>query len=153
MGQLYDGTREFRKQRKARRLEKASVAREGSLVQSEGAASRGPPHDSGEDEPELSEDEVDDPLDDLPAAGPGTSSGAREPGRARKKKGPRQLRPMEKDMYKIFDGSALMALGQYPGAPGRYVLTLVPKACSSRNILPTCLSPGSRKDGRRRCWR
>lgn len=113
MGQLQDATREFRKQRKARRLEKASAARKGatsSRTQPEGADPHEAAHSSGEEDFELSEDEMDAPVDDPPVAEQGTGTGmptARPP----RKKGPRQLRPMEKDMYKIFDGSALMALG------------------------------------------
>lgn len=113
MGQLQDATREFRKQRKARRLEKASAARKAatsSRAQPEGADPHEAAHSSGEEDFELSEDEMDAPVDDPPVAEQGTGTGtptARPP----RKKGPRQLRPMEKDMYKIFDGSALVALG------------------------------------------
>lgn len=113
MGQLQDATREFRKQRKARRLEKASAARKGATfnrAQPEGAGPHEATHSSGEEDFELSDDEVDAPVDDPPVAEQGTGTGTRK-SRQPRKKGPRQLRPMEKDMYKIFDGSALMALG------------------------------------------
>ncbi|KAI0774698.1 hypothetical protein BD413DRAFT_472319 [Trametes elegans] len=96
MGQLTDTARDYRKERKARRLEKAKETRPG----------RDPPHSSDE-EIELSEDEVDELMDDDHDAPSTANTGQKAP----RKKGPRQLRPMEKDMYKIFDGSALMALG------------------------------------------
>ncbi|KAI0638633.1 hypothetical protein C8Q77DRAFT_1070779 [Trametes polyzona] len=114
MGQLYDGSREFRKQKKARRLEKASRASEAverSREKSEGAGSHEAPHNSSEDELDPSDHEDEGPADDHPAPQEGSSSAPQAAGKARKRKGPRRVRPLEKDMYKVFDGSALVALG------------------------------------------
>ncbi|KAH9854888.1 hypothetical protein C2E23DRAFT_41963 [Lenzites betulinus] len=114
MGQLYDAPREARRLRKARRLEKAKAARQAagpSRANSERAGPHEAPHSSGEDEIELSEDDLEDPMDDHPAGEQEADAGKRATKTVRRKKGPRQVRPMEKDMYKILDGSALMALG------------------------------------------
>ncbi|KAI0371458.1 hypothetical protein BV20DRAFT_965196 [Pilatotrama ljubarskyi] len=109
MGQLYHASREYRQQKKTRRLEKTkAIPADASHAQSEDAGPHEPQHSSGEEEIDLSEDEDEDAMDGGLAAEQGTSAGA---ARKRRKRGPRQVRPMEKDMYKIFDGSALMALG------------------------------------------
>ncbi|KAI0751166.1 hypothetical protein C8Q80DRAFT_1343025 [Daedaleopsis nitida] len=97
MGQLSDVTREVRKERKIRRARK------------QGKASG--PSSSPEviDIDDISEDSQ-DPFDteDGTTQVPQNDVGRPE---ARKKRRPRERRPMEKDMYKLFDGSALIALG------------------------------------------
>ncbi|KAI0355459.1 hypothetical protein OH77DRAFT_1424958 [Trametes cingulata] len=109
MGQLYDASREYRQQKRARRIQKAKVAPdEGSHAPSGNAGPHEPQHSSGEEEIDLSEVEVEDAMDEDLAAERGTTAESHE---KRRKKGPREVRPMEKDMYKIFDGSALLALG------------------------------------------
>ncbi|CDO77197.1 hypothetical protein BN946_scf184747.g10 [Trametes cinnabarina] len=114
MGQLYDGTREARKERKARRLEKLKAATKEARLQrahSEALVEHDPPHDSGEEEVELGDEDIEDLTDeDAAVAQPGDADAGTDK-KSRKKKRPRQVRPMEKDMYKIFDGSALVALG------------------------------------------
>ncbi|KAI0832876.1 hypothetical protein BC628DRAFT_1309391 [Trametes gibbosa] len=115
MGQLYNAPREARSMRKARRLEKASAAHRAvrfNRANSEGDVPHEAPHSSGEEEVELSKDGLEDYMGDHPAGGQGVDSGNRAIETTRRKKGPRQLRLMEKDMYKILDGSALIALGK-----------------------------------------
>ncbi|KAI0694375.1 hypothetical protein C8T65DRAFT_711013 [Cerioporus squamosus] len=106
MGQLYDATREARQERKLRRLAKR---RENATASSSRAASSEATKvdidggGSDEETTESSEDD-DDAVDrEFPAKG-GKSSG-------KKKKRRVHIHPMDKDMYKIFDGSALVALG------------------------------------------
>ncbi|KAL7282751.1 hypothetical protein ACG7TL_004226 [Trametes sanguinea] len=114
MGQLYDSSREHRKERKARKLEKLKAATKpgrSRRAQSEELDEHEPPHSSGEEEVELSEEEIEDSTDEGAANGQAGAVQVRKEKQIRKKRRPRQLRPMEKDMYKIFDGSALVALG------------------------------------------
>ncbi|KAI9057660.1 hypothetical protein FKP32DRAFT_1583328 [Trametes sanguinea] len=114
MGQLYDSSREHRKERKARKLEKLKRATKpgrSRRAESEEMGEHEPPHSSGEEEVGLSDEENQDSTDE-DATNEQTDAGqVRKEKQIRKKRGPRQLRPMEKDMYKIFDGSALVALG------------------------------------------
>ena len=121
MGQLYDATREARKRKKARRLEKAKAVSGRSRshdAQSEDLNNHEPQHSSGEEEGEPSDEEVEELMNEDHVEEQRVGDGSHNSTRGRKKKGSRQLRPMQKDMYKIFDGSALMAIGmsiKYPG--------------------------------------
>ncbi|KAI0329637.1 hypothetical protein GY45DRAFT_1252446 [Cubamyces sp. BRFM 1775] len=114
MGQLYDATREARKRKKARRLEKAKAVSGRSRshdAQSEELGNHEPQHSSGEEEVEPSDEEVEELMNEDHVEEQRVGEGSHNGSRLRRKKGPRQLRPMQKDMYKIFDGSALVALG------------------------------------------
>ncbi|KAH9899394.1 hypothetical protein C8Q73DRAFT_638781 [Cubamyces lactineus] len=114
MGQLSDATREVRKRRKARRLEKTkavSVRSRSHGAQSGELGNDEPQHSLEEEEFEPSDEEVGELMNEDHVEERRIDDGTRNSSRGRRKKGPRQLQPMQKDMYKIFDGSALMALG------------------------------------------
>ncbi|KAI0658632.1 hypothetical protein C8Q70DRAFT_1045604 [Cubamyces menziesii] len=114
MGQLYDATREARKRKKARRLEKAKAVSGRSRshdAQSEDLNNHEPQHSSGEEEGEPSDEEVEELMNEDHVEEQRVGDGSHNSTRGRRKKGSRQSRPMQKDMYKIFDGSALMAIG------------------------------------------
>lgn len=96
-GQLLDASRQYRKEKKARRLQRQKVtgeekrSRSRSLVS--GSVSEEKDADS-EDSAEFSEDDNPD---------------TKEADVKRKKK-----KTYPKDMYKVLDGSALMAMGRVP---------------------------------------
>ena len=95
MDQLYDASREARIERKIRRIEKLKKAESAS---SSRATSEAWLSDTDEDDNrEENEDESE--------GGSSEKKGGRKRGRYKR------LGPMDKDMYKMFDGSALMALG------------------------------------------
>ncbi|RPD67459.1 hypothetical protein L226DRAFT_477930 [Lentinus tigrinus ALCF2SS1-7] len=106
MGQLYDATREARQERKIRRLAKrqeAGTASSSRAASSEATKVDVDEEDSGEESSESSEGDEDVDEAESPTKDGKTS---------RKKRRRRVERhPMDKDMYKIFDGSALVALG------------------------------------------
>ncbi|KAI8989867.1 hypothetical protein BD414DRAFT_414564 [Trametes punicea] len=117
MGQLYDATREVRKQRRARQLEKAKTTAKvtrANRAQSEGTSAYEPPHTPGDNQIKPSDEELEDAKEENSIDEQDTQSQAEK--RVRKKRGRKQWRPMEKDMYRIFDGSALMAIGAFPGS-------------------------------------
>ncbi|KAI0677702.1 hypothetical protein C8Q78DRAFT_105946 [Trametes maxima] len=110
MGQLYDASREFRKQKKARSAEKSRAThkpRASSSAVLKGSSVHEAPHSSGEEEIVSSDA---DPTNEDPVENPASGSKVQVAKTARKR-GRRQVRPMEKDMYRVFDGSALVALG------------------------------------------
>ncbi|TFK94900.1 hypothetical protein K466DRAFT_535073 [Polyporus arcularius HHB13444] len=104
MGQLYDATREARQERKIRRLakRKESGTASSSRAASSDATKVGV---DGEDTGEESTESSDEDEDAYEAESPTKNSSSK------RKKRRRGKHPMDKDMYKIFDGSALVALG------------------------------------------
>ncbi len=106
MGQLYDASREFRKERKIRRAQK--LKKTGTASSSDPSPGDkefdDPQGSSGEEDIEFDEDEEDEEEADEE----GDEDEKRMKGGKRR---PRTSRHVAKDMYKLFDGSALMALG------------------------------------------
>ncbi|KAI1795002.1 hypothetical protein LXA43DRAFT_1080308 [Ganoderma leucocontextum] len=106
MGQLYDASREFRKERKIRRAQKLKKtgAASSSDPQPAGKDVNDPQDSSGEEDIEFSEDEEEEEEAD--------KEGEEDDKRMKRRKTrPTASRHVAKDMYKLFDGSALMALG------------------------------------------
>nr|VWP01992.1 Uncharacterized protein [Ganoderma boninense] len=112
MGQLYDASREFRKERKKRRaqkLEKTEATSSSPL--SAGQEFNDPLSGSGEEDFEFDENEEgeeDEEVDEEEEEERGEGDKKRSKARERRPRGPQHV---TKDMYKLFDGSALMALG------------------------------------------
>jgi hypothetical protein len=125
-GQLLNISREYRKQRKERAQERArqrlrdARKEEGldSLSDTSSSESSKLKEDSEKDPASNAETEQDDDggeeaelgSDDR-GEGPSTSQNRKEKGNA-KRKGRRRARKLYTDMYKMFDGSAIMALGK-----------------------------------------
>lgn len=111
MGQLYDASREFRKERKMRRAQKLKKTGAGnSSPLSADEEFDDPQGSSGEEDIELDEGEEDEEAE---VDEEGNEDEKRTTNRKRRSRASRQL---AKDMYKLFDGSALMALGASPSA-------------------------------------
>ncbi|TBU45203.1 hypothetical protein BD309DRAFT_956803 [Dichomitus squalens] len=116
MGQLYDAGRESRKERKMRRAQrlKATAIASSSRPRSEPKSAEYSEDSSAAEDIEFTEDEqdIEEPAEE--DGGDDRTDGEGKEGVERgnpKNKRPKTRRPMEKDMYKLFDGSALMALG------------------------------------------
>ena len=143
MGQLYDATREARQQRKTRRLAKytandtISSSRAASSEATKVAVYR---EDSDHETTESSEE-------DDEAAFEAESPKDKKSGTKRKRRV--EKHPMNKDMYKIFDGSALVALGM-SSASYDHPHADLPQVCCSKNMSRTRWTPMSRTDGRKR---
>lgn len=113
-GQLYDAASEARRETKLRRLKRLRKIPVKYPSDSEG---RVMDQDGDEGEAITEDDEK----------GPENNGQKKE---AKK-------RSLRRDMYKIFDGSALMAIGQWCVSPYRVFLTSAPfQACCCRNTLP-----------------
>ncbi|KIM34998.1 hypothetical protein M413DRAFT_14802 [Hebeloma cylindrosporum] len=124
-GQLLNISREYRKQRKkraqkrARERLRASRKEEGLDSLSDSLSSEGSKSQEGSEEDPASNEETEEDDDDEEeheldsddhGAGPSTSQNKRKKGKP-KGKGRRRAGKLYTDMYKMFDGSAIMALG------------------------------------------
>ncbi|KAM5542391.1 hypothetical protein V8D89_003850 [Ganoderma adspersum] len=104
MGQLYDASREFRRERKIRRAQKLkkAVAASSSPLSADKEFDD-PQGSSGEEDIDFDEEEEEEGVDEEGEEG--------EKKTENQKRRPRASQHVAKDMYKLFDGSALMALG------------------------------------------
>lgn len=106
-GQLFDAPRQHRREKRLRRLERHKGAPE------EYSSAHSQDEDSDEDDGDskrTSDDRESDSDDDDPGKGGSGASASDEENRAARA-------PPKKDMYKIMDGSALMAIGQFSTPP------------------------------------
>lgn len=115
MGQLYDASREARQQKRLRRLQRLRGRPEGNRDQSEEPGTANTEHGHASDDVE---NDVDVEDEDREESGGDEDEDEDEDadGKATRRWGhsrSRRDRPTKVDMYKIFDGSALMALGVY----------------------------------------
>ncbi|KAF9819464.1 hypothetical protein IEO21_02072 [Rhodonia placenta] len=113
MGQLYDASREARQQKRLRRLQRLRGRPEGNRDQSEEPGTANTEHGHASDDVE---NDVDVEDEDREESGGDEDEDEDEDadGKATRRWGhsrSRRDRPTKVDMYKIFDGSALMALG------------------------------------------
>jgi len=87
-----------------------------------------------EDESEGDEPEEDEPEEDAPEGGDADDTVGTK--RRKRRKGRRRSEKLYVDMYKVFDGSAMLALGDYYNMLySDFWGSLALKECSCRNIL------------------
>ena len=127
-GQLLNSSRQYRKERKERRL-KRDMDRDSSPSSHSTSSSK-----SRSKSAEKLDEYEDDPDEDEASEGDGvdTTAGTK---RRKGRKGRRRSAKLYVDMYKVFDGSAMMALGDHYEPPFLNSDSLVFKECLCRNIL------------------
>lgn len=148
MGQLYDATKDFRQQRKKRKAQKLQddPGSSSSSASSEEAINIDDAHD-GSDEDVLH----DDPAEEREGRSHKDEGKGKGKGKRRK---PKELRAMEKDMYKLFDGSALMALGNCSHRVSRVRAQLLSRNAPSGTCCRVTRAQNTRRLGERdRCRR
>lgn len=97
MGQLRDSSKEYRREKKLRRLKRLEQQ---AAKRASDSANCNLPDDEGTSETNSSKDSSEE------------ESVAEKSGKLRKPRNTRRHRPqVDRDMYKVFDGSALMAIG------------------------------------------
>ena len=101
---LLDSSRMHRKERKVKKMKDAAGGAEGE--EDEGSVSPG--WDEGQEEEEEEESTDDDETPDPPKKSASTKTTKRNAKLKRREKRRKELR---RDMYKVFDGSALMVIG------------------------------------------
>lgn len=110
-GQLFDASREYRQERRLEKLRDATRSERPAISGSSSYPTEPRQQNENEDKEE-GDDDVDDSVDrDIGVDDPGTITRAQRL-KGRTKSRNREKKNHRRDMYRMFDGSAMMAIGE-----------------------------------------